>query len=149
MNYQILRAQPADASRLKALAVAAKAHWGYAPEWMAQWAQLFQITGEYIAAHEVYKLVHVDAIVGWYAIVLCEKTARLDDLWVDPAFIGKGLGRVLFEQARQQAVYQGAQRIEFEAEPYAVGFYKHMGATIVGEIASAMGRPLPIMEIKL
>ncbi len=149
MSYKILRAQPADADQLKAIAVAAKAHWGYTPEWMAQWAQLFQIEGEHLIKHEAYKLVHNDAIVGWYVIILRQPTALLDDLWVEPALIGKGLGRLLFEHAQQRAAQLGAQRIEIEAEPYAIGFYEHMGATTVGEIESSMGRKLPIMEIKL
>lgn len=149
MNVQILRAQPADALRLKEIAVAAKAHWGYPPEWMERWAQLFQVRSEYLAANEVYTLVRGDAIIGWYAVVLRGSTALLDDLWVEPAFIGQGLGRILFEHARQLAIQKGAQRLKLEADPNAVGFYEHMGATIIGEIESDMGRKIPIMAIQL
>lgn len=149
MKDQILRAQPADALRLKEIAVAAKAYWGYPPEWMERWTQRFQVRSEYLAANEVYKLVRGDAIIGWYAVVLRGPTALLDDLWVEPTFIGQGLGRVLFVHARQLAQQKGAQRLELEADPNAVGFYEHMGATIVGEVESDMGRKIPIMTMQL
>jgi len=149
MTYTMLRATPDDAACLKEIAVAAKGYWNYAPEWMARWEQLFQIKRDDIEQYQVYKARHGAATIGWYSIILRGTTALLDDLWVEPAHIGKGVGRMLFDHARQTAQSIGACRLELEADPNAVGFYQHMGATIVGEVDSAMGRKLPIMELLL
>lgn len=149
MNYTISRALPADALQLKAIAVAAKAHWGYPAEWLAHWASLFQVTEEYLLHHQAYKAIANEAIIGWHAVIGGHPIAVLDDLWVAPAFIGQGVGRALFEHARHIAQQQGAVRLKLEADPHAVGFYQHMGATIVGEIQSEMGRMLPLMEVSL
>lgn len=149
MNYLTSRALPTDAHRLKAIAVAAKAHWGYSAEWMARWAALVQVTEEYLAQQAAYKALYDDTIIGWHAVILGQPTALLDHLWVEPAFMGKGVGRALFEHARQLAQQQGAVRLEIEAEPYALSFYQHMGAVVIGEIQSAMGRKLPLMEVVL
>jgi len=149
MTYTILRATPDDATRLKEIALAAKGYWGYAPEWMARWAQLFKLERDFIEQHQVYKAQHLNAIVGWYSVVLQGTTALLDDIWVEPAHIGKGVGRLLFDHARETAQSLGTCRLTLEAEPNAVGFYQHMGATIVGEVETAMGRKLPIMELRL
>lgn len=149
MDYTISRALPTDALQLKAIAVAAKAHWGYPADWMARWTTLFQVTEEALAHQQAYKAVVDQTIMGWHCVIIRQPVAILDDLWVAPAFMGKGIGRALFDHARHMAQQQGAVRLEIEADPNAVGFYQHMGATIVGEIQSGMGRTLPLMEVSL
>lgn len=149
MNYTISRALPEDAHRLKALAVAAKAHWGYSTEWLARWAALVEVTEEYLVQQQAYKASINAVIIGWHAVISGQPTAILDHIWVEPAFMGKGIGRALFVHARQIAQQQGAVCLEIEADPHAVGFYQHMGAAIVGQMQSDMGRMLPRMEIIL
>ena len=149
MNYPISRALPDDARQMKAIAVAAKAHWGYSAEWMAQWTALVQVTEEYLAQQAAYTALSNHTIIGWHAVILGRPTAVLDHLWVEPAFMGKGVGRALFTHARQIAQQQGAVYLEIEADPHAVGFYQYMGAAIVGQTQSDMGRMLPRMEITL
>jgi GNAT superfamily N-acetyltransferase len=146
---QIVRADPNDAERLHAIAVAAKAHWGFGAAWMAEWASRVRITPEYLAGSLAFAATEGGAIVGWYALLPRTPTALLDHLWLLPAQIRRGHGRLLFEHALEQARALGAARLELEAEPNAVGFYQHMGATITGSIMSEMGRAIPIMEIRL
>lgn len=52
----------------------------------------------------------------------------LDHLWVVPEKFGTGIGRALFQHALQQAEALGAEFLELEADPHAVGFYERMGA---------------------
>ena len=65
--------------------------------------------------------------------------------------IGTGLGRVLFEHAVTVADGLGAQRLEWDADPYAVGFYRAMGGEQIGSTPSAAepGRMLPRMQLAL
>ncbi|MBX3016027.1 MAG: GNAT family N-acetyltransferase [Caldilineaceae bacterium] len=147
--YHILRATPADADLLKAIGVAAKAHWPYPPEWIARWTQVFQVSQVYIAQHHVYKAQLDQTTIGWYGLIMQDDAALLDDLWVTPAWIGQGVGRSLFTHACQTARQHGSRQLRWEAEPYAVGFYQQMGATIIGEVTSSMGRALPLMALQL
>ncbi|HEX6473535.1 MAG TPA: GNAT family N-acetyltransferase, partial [Candidatus Limnocylindria bacterium] len=57
--------------------------------------------------------------------------------------------RFLFQHAEGVAARLGATRLEWDAEPYAVGFYTAMGGEEVGQTASAAepGRMLPRMRI--
>lgn len=64
MNYSISRATPADAQQLKAIAIAAKAHWGYSTEWLARWTALVSVTEKYVQQHAVYKSLSNEMIVG-------------------------------------------------------------------------------------
>jgi GNAT superfamily N-acetyltransferase len=66
-------------------------------------------------------------IVGWAALIHRGELCWLDDLWIEPASIGKGIGSRLFRHTADRAAEVGAGRMEWEAEPNAVGFYERAG----------------------
>lgn len=53
--------------------------------------------------------------------------AELDALFVDPAFMRRGIGRALLDDALALARARGCQRIEVTANPRALEFYVKMG----------------------
>ena len=67
-------------------------------------------------------------VVGWSAIISKGEVCWLDDLWIDPEFIGRGIGTRMFEHAVARGRELGAARVELEAERHSVGFYEKMGA---------------------
>ncbi len=89
--------------------------------------------------------------MGWHRVTFHGPRAELEDLWLEPGFIGQGHGRTLFEHAVGIARGAGAQRIEWDAEPYAQGFYEAMGGVEIGRTPSAAeaGRTLPRMRLAL
>ncbi len=145
----ITRAKPEDAPRLSEIAMAAKAHWGYPPEWMEKWRADLTLTPEYIERDEVYAALDNGTPVAFYALVRQGDVILLDHLWVRPEQIGNGIGRELFQHARVRADSSGARRLELEAEPHAVGFYEKMGAIHLRDTVSDFGRVLPIMGLGL
>ena len=69
------------------------------------------------------------AIVAWASLVPPrDGVAVLEDLWVEPGYMGRGIGSALFEFARDRAEGLGAHAMEWEAEPNAIGFYERMRA---------------------
>ena len=146
---EILRANTSDTPELKELAVASKAHWGYAAEWMARWTQWIHISPEFLEKYEVYKLVEEGQMLGWCALLITGDRAHLEDLWVRRDRIGTGLGRILFEYAAHRARAGGAIHLDLDADPNAVGFYQHMGMVITGERNAEMDRTIPTMEMDL
>jgi GNAT superfamily N-acetyltransferase len=72
----------------------------------------------------------------------------LEDLWVTPEWFGKGVGSELFRHALERAEQIGATRLEWEAEPNAVGFYEKMGGVHLRDTEpNEWGRSLPVMGI--
>lgn len=145
----IIRAQPGDAKRFTQITLASKAYWGYSENWLTAWSRLLTISPEYILNNEVYKLILNEEVTGWYALVIRLPIGVLDHLWILPAYIGKGLGRVLFTHALQRAMEHGVKRLEIESDPHAAGFYTKMGAQFLRNTISDMGRILPIFAIDL
>ena len=130
-----------DTERLREIAYRAKAHWGYDPQRVRAWADAIDVEDGRVL------LVEDDA---WASLVPQSDVCVLEDLWVDPAAMGRGLGRRLFERACTRARELGASRLEWEAEPNAIGFYERMGArTLRQSEPSEWGRILDMMGVDL
>src|SRR5512132_2403236 len=97
----IRRATIDDAATLTTLAVAAKRYWGYPENWIEQWRNELTISKEYVNDNEVYVLTSDDEVRAFYGMVLRKQKAELEHLWVDPQYIGTGIGRKLFVHALQ------------------------------------------------
>lgn len=142
-------ARPQEAAALAALAVRSKAHWGYPREFVERFAATVNLTPEVVAANDVQVAEHGGEVRGFYTLLHRGTLAVLDDLWLEPDEIGHGSGRLLFEHAVARALGAGAIVLEWEAEPYAVGFYTRMGGRTVRFTDSSLGRKLPVMQLRL
>jgi GNAT superfamily N-acetyltransferase len=152
VNIEIRRARPDESDTLTAIAHAAKRHWGYPEKWIAHWKADLTITPEFIRTNEVFVAAIDGKIIGCCALVLSESLAELEHMWIEPQFIGTGVGRALFEHARTRAVSLNLRELELAADPNAEGFYQHMGAVRIGEVRSEIdGQPrvLPRMKVGL
>jgi GNAT superfamily N-acetyltransferase len=142
-------ARPQEAAALAALAVRSKAHWGYPSEFVRRFAAGLGLTPEVVEANDVQVGERDGEPRGFYTLLPRGPLVVLDDLWLEPAEIGRGSGRLLFEHAAARAAGGGAAVLEWEAEPYAVGFYTRMGGHTVRWTDSVLGRRLPVMQLRL
>jgi GNAT superfamily N-acetyltransferase len=148
----IISAQPEHAADLTQITIAAKRHWGYPETWMQHWLPSLTITAGYIETHETWMLVLEGLPVGYYSLSQGEDAWWLDNLWVLPEYMGRGLGKTLFQHALGRCKALGIVKLNIEADPNAQSFYEKMGARKVYEHQTELdGTPriLPIMEINL
>jgi GNAT superfamily N-acetyltransferase len=139
-----------DFERLRAIAVEAKAHWGYDRGLVEKWARGGDFEPESLRRRLLYVAEEDGRPVGWAALIPRGEVGWLEDLWVDPAYIGRGLGRALFEHVAAEARRRGARRLEWEAEPNAQGFYEHMGAAYLRDSEETeWGRVLEVLGVEL
>jgi GNAT superfamily N-acetyltransferase len=150
---RIVRAAPELAGALTEIALAGKRHWRYPERWIEAWTPALTISPAYVAAHPTYAALAGGAAVGFYALVPTDGgRIQLDHLWLVPGWIGRGLGRILFDHAMACAGSLGAHTVWLEAEPNAEPFYRHMGARAAGRRVTAVegtARVLPLLEIDL
>ena len=143
------RARPGEAVSLSALAVRSKAHWGYSEEFLEILRPLLTFDETDLTDSPVYVLEVAGELAGVYRLSGSPPQGELDDLWLDPRFIGVGAGRRLFAHALQTATELGFDSVQIESDPNAEGFYIAMGATRIGERRSQSGRTLPLLRIEL
>lgn len=135
-----------SAARLREIAAAAKGHWGYDPALVRAWADAIEFPPE----EELLLAERGGRVVGWASVIPRGETCVLDDLWVEPAAMRRGVGRELFERAAARARELGAARLEWEAEPNALGFYERLGGRRVRDSEpTEWGRILPVYALEL
>ncbi|SDY97787.1 Acetyltransferase (GNAT) domain-containing protein [Amycolatopsis xylanica] len=142
-------AEPHEADAITALARRSKAHWGYSQEFLDRVRDILVVHPEQIHDDRVVVADRDGALLGFYRIDGKPPSGELADLFLDPASIGTGLGRRLWEHALAAAKAQGFESLDLEADPNAEPFYLHMGAERTGEIEVYPGRSLPVMTVSL
>jgi GNAT superfamily N-acetyltransferase len=146
-----IRAGRADeAEQLRAIAFASKSHWGYNPDWVRRWVEEGGFSLEALRQREIFVAEEDGAIAGWASSIPKGDVCWLEDLWIHPAWIGKGIGSTLWRYVAEQAAARGAHQMEWEAEPNAIGFYERLGGRYLRDSeASEWGRALPVMGVPL
>jgi GNAT superfamily N-acetyltransferase len=136
---------------LSELCLRSKAVWGYDQAFLDACRTELTIRAEELASRTLCVAEHDGALVGVAQITVAGDTADLQKLFVEPAAIRLGVGRLLFGWAMQTARGLGARRLMIEADPGATGFYRKMGAVECGSVASGSipGRTLPVLQIAL
>ena len=148
----IRRVDPQEADVLTQIAISAKRHWGYPERWLEIWTPQLTFTSEYFEEQESWVAVDGDQQIGFYTLQDKNENAWMENLWVLPAYIGKGIGKLLFTHALELARQRRYKTLQLEADPNAEGFYEKMGMHKIGEQQSEVdGQPriLPIMEMTL
>lgn len=143
-------ARQAEADALTRLAHRSKAHWGYDEEFLRDCREELTISPAYVQDNAVFVAVTRGALAG---LATLKQTGgvgvvSLDHLYVEPSFIGQGIGKRLFNCAVEEAARQGFSRVLIESDPHAESFYLSMGAKRIGESPSPVraGRLLPLLE---
>jgi N-acetylglutamate synthase-like GNAT family acetyltransferase len=83
--------------------------------------------------------VEDDDVVGFAAFSLASRITELNDLFVDPDFMGRGIGRALVADVVATSRSLGAAQVEVTANEDAAGFYEKAGFTFDGEVATRFG----------
>ena len=152
MKIHILPANPEQAGALTEIAVAAKRFWNYPEDWIQTWLPHLTISAGYISANETWLAQTAGTLAAWYSLQETGGELWLDNLWVLPGFIGKGIGRRLFLHSLERSRVRNASLLKILADPNAESFYRHLGAKKTGEERGEVGgvpRILPVMEIAL
>jgi|SRR5215207_1586610 len=149
---EIRYAIPGDAETLSQVAIRAKAYWGYPKNLLEVWKPTLTFSPEYFNENESWIAEVDNRPIAFYTLQEQDGIAWIENLWVLPEYIGKGVGKQLFHHALSRTRVLGYRILQLEADPNAVGFYGKMGMRKIGERRSEVdGQPrvLPMMEIDL
>jgi len=87
-------------------------------------------------------------IIGFATWADSAGAIEIEDLFVDPPWMGRGAGRALTEDLIRHARGRGARRVEVTANQQAVGFYSRLGFVASQQVQTRFG-PAPRMHLEL
>jgi ribosomal protein S18 acetylase RimI-like enzyme len=78
-------------------------------------------------------------VVGFATWVEAVGTVELEDLFVDPDYMRRGIAAALVNRIAEVLRARGAERLEVTANPHALGFYRAAGFTDCGVAETEFG----------
>ena len=141
-----------DSKKLTELTIRSKSHWDYSMQQIEKWRDDLTVSEDYIIEKEVYKLIDSkDKIIGYYSFFkIDEVNVKLENLFVEPKFIGYGYGKMLINDFIERIRKTRTEKIILDSDPNAENFYAKNGFKVVGKLKTSIeGRFLPIMELKV
>lgn len=153
-HHSIRKAIPDEASFLSELAVRSKAHWGYSQSFLDSCRVELAVDPGRIgsADYQCFVAANGNVVIGFYTVEnISEGVYELDALFVEPKYIGTGVGRSLIQHAISLLSENGAERLVIQGDPNASRFYLAAGAQQIGtrESGSVPGRFLPLFQVDI
>jgi len=151
LKINIERTTRKDAKDLTELTIRSKSYWNYGEKQIEAWRDELTITEKYIVENQVYKLVSESSLIGFYAYQPQNQTdIKLNYLFVEPKYIGKGYGKSLMIDFLSRIDNTAFKRVLLDADPNAERFYAGLGFRVIGKLKSSIkDRFLPIMELEI
>ncbi len=152
---QIRKAVSTDSAHLSAICRRAKASLGYDETILDLWACQgdMQFDPGVVDAGNIALAVVGDSGAGFAHVrsTGAPDELFLEDLFVDPDFQGHGIGRGLFDWARNQARIGGYRWLTWESDPLSADYYRKLGAEQFGEEQSTLipVRSIPMFRIAI
>jgi len=138
----VRRASREEVDRLNAIAMEAKAHWGYEPAQLEEWRPGLLTQPESIDRWPTFVAVVHGQAVGFTQANPERSPWELVSLWVLPAFMGRGIGKALLQRICRAAAAAQESSLDIDADPNAEPFYRACGAVTIGVAAAPIrGEP--------
>ncbi|MEL6436070.1 MAG: GNAT family N-acetyltransferase [Pseudomonadota bacterium] len=152
LRYHLRYARPEDLQQMNSVCRVSKAHWGYDDNFLEKAHCELRVPLTLVLSNQVMVADNGKEIIAVGGIENeADDTFTVSHLYVDPNFMGQGIGAAIFAGLSALASGLGGQLLSIVSDPNAVVFYEKMGASVVGEekSASETGRVLPLMHLPL
>lgn len=145
---RIRRARSGESPVLSRIAFEAKATWGYTAEQMERWRAELTVSGASLRDTPTFVAQLDGRAIGYWQVRMDTQPPQLDQLFVDPRHLRRGVGRRLLCHALDYLWTRGIAHVSIEADPHAEAFYLAMGARRIGALAAAIdGDPLRVRPL--
>lgn len=139
MQISIKDATLNDLNKVNSILRISKSYWSYNKEFIDIFMEKFGITPEYLENHTI-KLFYIDnRLAGFYNFEInTDNLFELANFFLHPDFIGKGIGKILWDACCQTALEQEKYEFILWSDPNAESFYLKMGCEKIGVRQSPM-----------
>jgi streptomycin 6-kinase len=152
MKIDIKEALPENLNQINELLRISKAYWGYDAVFLDRFMERLGITDMYMQQHAIKLFCVDDYLAGFFNFGFnADGLFELDNFFLHPNYIGKGIGRMLRQACCQEAKKQRKNEFIIWSDPNAEKFYVKMGCEKIGVRQSPMmpDRYPPILKFKL
>ena len=134
IELRIIAAREGSLAAINALVARSKAHWSWPAGYLEKALPLHALYLSYLRDNYCFEVLGPrDDLLAFFAVVASGARAVLDNLWVKPEVIGRGIGRRACEHIVRLARQHGWRELRVLPDPPAEGFYVKSGFLDTGE----------------
>lgn len=138
-----------EAETLSDLAIISKGYWGYPQHLLDLWRKDLRIERDFIAGNIVRTIWLDSRLIGFFGLSISDES-ELEHFWLLPGCIGKGFGKIAFEEVKREFSERGIDSFYIVSDPNAEKFYIDRGAIRIGEVESKpQKRFLPRLRVEI
>jgi GNAT superfamily N-acetyltransferase len=104
--------------------------------------EVFEYADDWVRAQRTRVAVVDGQIVGFATTVPADAAVELEDLFVDPSWMRRGIATTLVRDAVDLARASGVLRVEVTGNQHARAFYEHAGFSVDGAAHTRFGPAL-------
>jgi GNAT superfamily N-acetyltransferase len=133
-GIRIIHARERSLAEINELIARSKAHWSWPQGYLEMALPLHTITPEYLQSNLSFEVLDThNKLIAFVSIVVGSARVVLDNLWVTPELIGKGIGRRACEHVFRLARQREWTELWVTPDPPAERFYVKAGFSDTGE----------------
>ena len=130
----VVPAREASLDDVNRMIARSKAHWDWPPEYLSRALPLHEITSSYLASNRCFEVVTKRGdLVAFLSVTEGDARVLIDNLWVAPEHIGRGIGRTAVHFIFRLARARAWQHLWVLPDPPAEDFYKRIGYSDTGQ----------------
>lgn len=143
-------ARPDEAASIRDLIVRSMGHWDRPPGYVEEARELMTLSEAELARDEAWPVLVGGTVVGFYRLSRADvSAAEIEEFHLDPPMIGRGVGRRMFEHARDAARRMGVRQLVWSTDANTLGFYARMGGEVAGTTPSGIEADEPLTSMRL
>jgi N-acetylglutamate synthase-like GNAT family acetyltransferase len=143
----IRRAKADESEILSNIAIRSEASWNYDSNYMDNFKIIYKVTKEFISSNPTFVIEDEEKIIGFYGILINKEEAELEYLFIEPKYIGKGYGKLLWNHIVAYCRRMRIVKFVIITSPQAKEFYIRMGCIQIGEVASLIKKERKIPKL--
>ncbi|MBS5822728.1 MAG: GNAT family N-acetyltransferase [Clostridium argentinense] len=141
----IRRAKVDEYEILTDIAIKSEGYWGYDSDYMDKFKSIYNVSEEFIKNNPTVLIEEDNSVIGFYGLICKDNGTSLEYFFIEPKYIGKGYGKLLWNYLVNHCKNLGIEAFEIVTSLQAKEFYVKMGAIPCGEVESLLkkGRIIP------
>src|SRR5438093_5395228 len=134
LEIRFIPAREESLARINDLIVHSKAYWSWPADYLRKALPRHKIEPSYLLSNQCFEVLDEnDQLAAFLAVAISDARVVLDNLWVRPDLIGKGVGRRACDHVFRLAREYDWTELWVIPDAPAEGFYKKMGFSDTGE----------------
>ena len=134
-ELSVLCAREKNLARINELIARSKSHWDWPADYLERALRLLRVLPGHLERTHSFEVwaAQTSTLVAFFSLDASGSQPLLENLWVEPRYLGRGIGTFACKHIFRFASQKGWTEISVMPDPPSEGFYAELGFVDTGE----------------